>query len=588
MKYKIHKGELGVKYNKEYTEFKLYAPNAINVDLIIEQKIYGMEKIEEIGLFQQVLPGDFEGKRYLYQVFTENKRYITTDPYAIACEVNSGSGIIIDRDKTQIDNFERMESFENPLDAIIYEISVRDFTQNAVNKGKFLGVIEDKQLNYLKKLGITHVQIMPFYDFSDESVDENNPELRYNWGYDPVNYNIPDGSFATDAKDPYVRIRELKEMVRVLHENGIRVIMDVVYNHVYDAMSHSLWKTMQKEAFRFYENGEFSNGSACGNDLASDHPMVRKYIVDSILYWVNEFKLDGFRFDLMGILDVDTMNEIREKLDEIDKGIIVLGEGWDLNTSLDKEKRANQLNAYKMPRISFFSDDIRDTLRGSTFEKLGKGFANGGKSDDRLINSIKGGINLRGYISPDQLIQYVEAHDNNTVFDHFSITNSKDSLVDRIKMQNIATTLVMTSQGIPFLHAGQEFFRTKFGHENSYNLSDEINKFDFDRAENFKENVQYISELIEYRKKNPLFKLNNFDEIEKKFKLLQFNDRSLMYSLDDKIFVLVNSSNEAISFELESGEYEIVFSSFKKNNVNILIDNLFEVSNYNCVILERK
>ena len=588
MKYKIHKGELGVKYNKEYTEFKIYAPNAINVDLIIEQKIYGMEKIEEIGLFQQVLPGDFEGKRYLYQVFTENERYITIDPYAIACEVNSGSGIIIDRDKTQIDNFERMESFENPLDAIIYEISVRDFTQNAVNKGKFLGVIEDKQLNYLKKLGITHIQIMPFYDFSDESVDENNPELRYNWGYDPVNYNIPDGSFATDAKDPYVRIRELKEMVRVLHENGIRVIMDVVYNHVYDAMSHSLWKTMQKEAFRFYENGEFSNGSACGNDLASDHPMVRKYIVDSILYWVNEFKLDGFRFDLMGILDVDTMNEIKEKLDEIDKGIIVLGEGWDLNTSLDKEKRANQLNAYKMPRISFFSDDIRDTLRGSTFEKLGKGFANGGKSDDRLINSIKGGINLRGYISPDQLIQYVEAHDNNTVFDHFSITNSKDSLVDRIKMQNIATTLVMTSQGIPFLHAGQEFFRTKFGHENSYNLSDEINKFDFDRAENFKENVQYISELIEYRKKNPLFKLNNFDEIEKKFKLLQFNDRSLMYSLDDKIFVLVNSSNEAISFELESGEYKIVFSSFKKNNVNILIDNLFEVSNYNCVILERK
>ncbi len=588
MKYKIHKGELGVKYNKEYTEFRIYAPNAINVDLIIEQKIYGMEKIEEIGLFQQVLPGDFEGKRYLYQVFTENERYITIDPYAIACEVNSGSGIIIDRDKTQIDNFERMESFENPLDAIIYEISVRDFTQNAVNKGKFLGVIEDKQLNYLKKLGITHVQIMPFYDFSDESVDENNPELRYNWGYDPVNYNIPDGSFATDAKDPYVRIRELKEMVRVLHENGIRVIMDVVYNHVYDAMSHSLWKTMQKEAFRFYENGEFSNGSACGNDLASDHPMVRKYIVDSILYWANEFKLDGFRFDLMGILDVDTMNEIREKLDEIDKGIIVLGEGWDLNTSLDKEQRANQLNAYKMPRISFFSDDIRDTLRGSTFEKLGKGFANGGKSDDRLINSIKGGINLRGYISPDQLIQYVEAHDNNTVFDHFSITNSEDSLVDRIKMQNIATTLVMTSQGIPFLHAGQEFFRTKFGHENSYNLSDEINKFDFDRAENFKENVQYISELIEYRKKNPLFKLNNFEEIEKKFKLLQFNDISLMYSLDDKIFVLVNSSNEAISFELESGEYEIVFSSFKKNNVNILIDNLFEVSNYNCVILERK
>lgn len=588
MKYKIYNGELGVKYNKEYTEFKLYAPNAVNVDLIIGQKIYGMEKITEIGLFQQVLPDDFEGKRYQYQVFTEDERYITTDPYAIACEVNSGRGIIIDREKAKIDNFERMASFENPLDAIIYEISVRDFTQTSVNKGKFLGVIEEKQLNYLKKLGITHVQIMPFYDFSEESVDENNPEVRYNWGYDPVNYNIPEGSFATNPENPYVRIKELKEMIKVLHENGIRVIMDVVYNHVFDAMSHSLWKTMQKDSFRFYENGDFSNGSACGNDIASDNPMVRKYIVDSILYWANEFKLDGFRFDLMGILDVDTMNEIREKLDEIDKGIIVLGEGWDLNTNLDKDKKANQLNAYKMPRIAFFSDDMRDTLRGSTFEKLGKGFANGGKSDDRLINSIKGGINLRGYISPDQLIQYVEAHDNNTVFDHFSITNSEDSLVDRIKMQNIATTLVITSQGIPFLHAGQEFFRTKLGHENSYNLSDEINKFDFDRAENFKENVQYISELIEYRKKNPLFKLNNFDEIEKKFKLLQFNDRNLMYSLDDKIFVLVNSSDKAINFEIEKGNYEIIFSSFKKQNMNILIENLFEVSKYNCIILERK
>ena len=290
----------------------------------------------------------------------------------------------------------------------------------------------------------------------------------------------------------------------------------------------------------------------------------------------------------MGILDVDTMNEIREKLDEIDKGIIVLGEGWDLNTNLDKDKKANQLNAYKMPRIAFFSDDMRDTLRGSTFEKLGKGFANGGKSDDRLINSIKGGINLRGYISPDQLIQYVEAHDNNTVFDHFSITNSEDSLVDRIKMQNIATTLVITSQGIPFLHAGQEFFRTKLGHENSYNLSDDINKFDFDRANDFKDNIEYISNLIAYRKKTSLFKLDSFEEIEKKFKLLKFTDRSLMYSLDDKIFVLVNSSDKAMSFEIESGNYEMIFSDFKKENKNILIDKMLEISRYNCVILEKK
>lgn len=588
MKHKIYNGELGVKYNKEYTEFKLYAPNATNVDLIIGQKIYGMEKITEIGLFQQVLPGDFEGKRYQYQVFTENERYITTDPYAIACEVNSGRGIIIDREKAQIENFERMESFKNPLDAIIYEISIRDFTQDAVNKGKFLGVVEDKQLNYLKKLGITHVQIIPFYDFSEDSVDEEYPEKKYNWGYDPVNYNVPEGSFSTNPYNPYTRIKELKKMIKVLHENGIRVIMDVVYNHVFDAMSHSLWKTMQKDAFRFFENGEFSNGSACGNDVASENPMIRKYIVESILYWANEFKLDGFRFDLMGILDVDTMNEIREKLDEIDEGIIILGEGWDLNTNLDKEKKANQLNAHKMPRIAFFSDDTRDTLRGSTFEKLGQGFANGGKSDERLINSIKGGINLKKYIAPNQLIQYVEAHDNNTVFDHFNITNTKDSLDDRIKMQNIATTMVLLSQGIPFIHAGQEFFRTKLGHENSYNLSDDINNFDFDRANDFKDNIEYISNLIAYRKKTSLFKLDSFEEIEKKFKLLKFTDRGLMYSLDDKIFVIVNSSDKAMNFEIESGNYEIIFSNFKKENTNILIDKLLEISRYNCVILEKK
>ena len=368
-------------------------------------------------------------------------------------------------------------------------------------------------------------------------------------------------------------------MIKVLHENGFRVIMDVVYNHVFDAMDHSLWKTLENYAFRFYDNGEFSNGTGCGNDVASEKYMIRKYIVDSIKYWASEYKLDGFRFDLMGILDVETMNEIRKELNKIDDSIIILGEGWDLNTNLNKELKANQYNAYKMPNISFFSDDMRDSLRGSTFEKLERGFVNNGTVDERLLNSIKGGINLRGYISPNQVIQYIEAHDNNTVFDHFEITNSESSLDERIRMQAIATSIVLCSQGIPFIHAGQEFFRTKFGIENSYKSSDEINKFDFERAQKYQEYVNYFSDLIKYRRSNDLFKLGNFDVIEEKIDIIRFDYESLIFSIDNKLLIAVNVSKDTKSFNIPDnykGNYRVIFENFRKNETNktILLDNI--------------
>ncbi|WP_314010506.1 type I pullulanase [Pseudostreptobacillus hongkongensis] len=571
-------GKLGVEYSSEKSTFRLFSPLSNKVELLLNDEVLEMNKNDN-GVYELEVTRNLDESSYMYKVYFDNIVYTTLDPYAISCNANGEKGYIIDLDKTNPLNFKRMSSFENILDTVIYELHIRDFTLDAKNKGKYLGVVEEKQLNYLKKLGVTHIQILPFYDYSSDSVDELNPDLRYNWGYDPVNYNIPEGSYSTNPQDPYNRIKELKEMIKVLHENGFRVIMDVVYNHVFDAMAHSLWKTLENYAFRFYENGEFSNGTGCGNDVASEKYMIRKYIVDSIKYWASEYKLDGFRFDLMGILDVETMNEIRKELNKIDDSIIILGEGWDLNTNLNKELKANQYNAYKMPNISFFSDDMRDSLRGSTFEKLERGFVNNGTVDKRLLNSIKGGINLRGYISPNQVIQYIEAHDNNTVFDHFEITNSESSLDERIRMQAIATSIVLCSQGIPFIHAGQEFFRTKFGIENSYKSSDEINKFDFERAQKYQEYVNYFSDLIKYRSSNDLFKLGNFDVIEEKIDIIRFDYESLIFSIDNKLLIAVNVSKDTKSFNIPDnykGNYRVIFENFRKNETNktILLDNI--------------
>ena len=584
-------GKLGVEYSSEKSTFRLFSPLSNKVELLLNDEVLEMNKNDN-GVYELEVTRNLDGSSYMYKVYFDDIVYTTLDPYAISCNANGEKGYIIDLDKTNPLNFKRMSSFENILDTVIYELHIRDFTLNAKNKGKYLGVVEEKQLNYLKKLGVTHIQILPFYDYSSDSVDELNPDLRYNWGYDPVNYNIPEGSYSTNPQDPYNRIKELKEMIKVLHENGFRVIMDVVYNHVFDAMDHSLWKTLENYAFRFNENGEFSNGTGCGNDVASEKYMIRKYIVDSIKYWASEYKLDGFRFDLMGILDVETMNEIRKELNKIDDSIIILGEGWDLNTNLNKELKANQYNAYKMPNISFFSDDMRDSLRGSTFEKLERGFVNNGTVDERLLNSIKGGINLRGYISPNQVIQYIEAHDNNTVFDHFEITNSESSLDERIRMQAIATSIVLCSQGIPFIHAGQEFFRTKFGIENSYKSSDEINKFDFERAQKYQEYVNYFSDLIKYRSSNDLFKLGNFDVIEEKIDIIRFDYESLIFSIDNKLLIAVNVSKDTKSFNIPDnykGNYRVIFENFRKNETNktILLDNIL-MQGLEFILLEKK
>lgn len=586
--------QLGPIYTPKKTIFNVWAPTATEVNLIEyrnnETIMHSMKKAKD-GIFSITIKGNLDGLIYDYQIKFDNIVNVAVDPYAKATTVNGEHGVVVNLKKTNPRNFKRLQSFSSPTDAVIYEMSVRDFTsdENAKfkNPSKFLGICEHKAINYLKKLGITHVQLMPIYDFSSESVDELNPSKKYNWGYDPVNYNVVEGSFATDPISPDVRIKELKKLIKTLHDNGIRVIMDVVYNHVYDAMQHSFEKIVPNYAFRKDELGNFSNGSACGNDVASDHLMIRKYIVDSVVYWANEYKLDGFRFDLMGILDVDTMNEIRKKLDEIDKGIIILGEGWHLNTDLDKSKMATQTNAKKLDRIAFFNDDIRNDLKGDSFEELTKGFVNSwNEKKNSLINSIKGGINLYSYTNPAQVVQYVEAHDDYTLFDQLSIVCEKENINSIKKMHKMATTLTLLSQGIPFIHSGQEFFRTKQKIKNTYKSSDKINKFDWTEAKKNKPYIDYVSSLIKFRKENPLFRLKTFDEIKEQFKLIKFSKNFILYELGNRFLILANSSKKTKTLTL-NGKYRVVASNYKFLNEEKIVASKINITSLNLVILEK-
>lgn len=588
--------ELGAIYTKNKTTFRVWSPVASEINLIEYKKdgsifLHKMTR-EEDAVFSLTINKNLDGFEYNYQIKFDNLINESVDPYARATTVNGKRSVVVDLAKTNPKDFKRMPKFSANTDAVIYEMSVRDFSfdKNAKFKyrSKFLALTENKAIKYLKNLGITHVQLLPIYDFSEESVDELNPFDKYNWGYDPVNYNVVEGSYSTNPSKADVRIKELKKAIKTLHDNGIRVIMDVVYNHVYDAKKHCFDKIIPDYAFRIDENCNYSNGTACGNDVASNHKMIRKYIVDSVVYWAKEFCLDGFRFDLMGILDIETMNTIRQKLDEIDDSIIVLGEGWHLNTDLKEDEKATQTNANKLKGIAFFNDDIRDSIKGSSFEPLGLGFVSlTNKKDDRLIKSIKGGKGLYTYTEPSQLIQYVEAHDNYTMYDQLSITKYGTNVNIIKKMHKLATSLVLTSQGVAFLHSGQEFFRTKYGVENSYKSSDKINMIDWNRIKENKKYITYVSDLIKLRKSDYLFRMRSYDEIEKNFKLIKYTKNFLSYSLADKYIIIANATKTAKSIELDA-KYRVLCNKFVFNKENVYIENKMRISSFNFVILKKE
>ena len=585
--YFSYDGELGALYEKEGTLLRVWTPTAKSVEVWIyaDDSFKGPStKIEMVqkpkGIFEAYLPGDQHGTIYVYKIlFLNNRESISVDPYARATTVNGMKSVIADLNRTNPDGWgERLPAFGLPEEAIIYELHIRDFsiseTSGIVNKGKFLGLTEKNTqnasgrktgLDYLIDLGITHIQILPMFDYA--TVDEANlTEPQYNWGYDPLNYNVPEGSYSTDPFDPFNRIFELKQMIRTLHENGLRVIMDVVYNHVYDPKDQALERTVPGYFYRYNADGSLANGTGVGNDTASERHMMRKYIIDSVKYWAKEYHLDGFRFDLMGIHDSVTMNAIREALDKIDPSIIIIGEGWEMSTPLPEDLKASQKNAQAMPRIAHFNDSIRVALKGSDFgDEKDRGFISGKNYlEDLLLRNIKGAMHLSShssYVDPEQVIQYVEAHDNLTLYDKLLRSNPDDSEEVRIKRHTLATSIVLLSQGVPFIHGGQEFLRTKAGVANSYQSPDEINQFEWERVTTFQESVAYVKGLIALRKSEYLFRLHTHEEIDTHFTMLSENFNIVAFSLtnsEKKYIVIFNGNRSDVIFRIQKGKYAIL------------------------------
>lgn len=577
--------DLGNIYTPQHTKFRVWAPTASEAKLVTYKKWNDKIGTEinmqqgEKGTWKAELKGNQKGLFYTYKVKIGDKWTEAVDPYARAASVNGDKGVVIDLNETNPKKWKanKKPKFKNPEDAIIYELHVRDLSiqpeSGIKQKGKYLGVTEKGTkgpegvktgLDHMKDLGVTHVQLLPIFDYASVNEETLN-EPQYNWGYDPKNFNVPEGSYSTNPYEPTVRITELKQMIQVLHDNNLRVVMDVVYNHMYNAAESNFHKLVPGYYYRYNEDGTFANGTGVGNDTASERKMMRKFMVDSVTYWAKEYNLDGFRFDLMGIHDYETMNEIRKAVDQIDPSIILHGEGWDLHTPLAAELKANQKNAEKMKGIAHFNDNIRDGLKGSVFEEKENGFVNGKQNmEDRIKKGITAGIdydtNSSTYQDPEQVLTYVEAHDNHTLWDKLELTNPGDSAEVRKQMHKLSSSILLTSQGIPFLHAGQEFMRTKYGDHNSYKSPDSINQMDWLRRAAYNNEVDYMKGLIDLRKKYPAFRMTSTEQIKKHISFIDAPKNVIAYSIDGKgngnknenFMVAHNANREAIDITLPS------------------------------------
>ena len=633
-KYAYTGNDLGAVYSASSTTFKLWAPTATEVKLITYKSTQeNAEKdketpmtAEDHGVWSAKLNGDKANTAYAYEVhFADGTVNVSADPYAKAAVVNGERSVVLaDKDAGNAGN--RMPSFTNPSDATIAEMDVRDFSINPnsgisdAHRGKYLGVIEegtktkDKQnvsgFDYLKSLGVTHVQIMPMYDFG--SVNETG-DLSYgkpgaqNWGYDPENYNVPEGSYSTDPANPTARVKEAKQMIAGLHKAGLRVIMDVVYNHVYDVQKHSFNKTVPGYYFR-YKDGALNGNSGCGNDTASERQMMRKYILDSVKYWATNYNLDGFRFDLMGLIDLKTMQEVRAELNKIDPSIIVLGEGWDMNQLLPKSESTIQPNAYKIPGVAFFNDSFRDSVKGSVFDAKGTGFVNG--NTDKGVKALLE-HNLLGcqfgtstvkcwngnaethFADAGQIVQYVEAHDNLSLYDKLKVSAPQDTEEVRLKRVKLANSMILLSRGMPFIQLGQEFLRSKNGNHNSYNAGDKDNALDWNRAADKSDSVNYFKGLLKLRKSIKSLRDFDYATINKNMKMIDGTpDGVIAYTLNDadKQYVVVfNANNAETQVKIPAGKYSALVADGKVNETaqeaSVSADGTYKVAALSTAVL---
>lgn len=590
--------DLGAVWSKDKTTFRVWAPTAESMVLKLYEGGNSAKNdvIEEIEMTPDVngtwvaqKEGDLNGVYYTYSVTIDGKTTTTIDPYARTAGYNGERGMIIDLDSTDPEGWDEdtnPHAGETINDAVIYEGHIRDLTVDSdsgiTNKGKYLGLTETGTttstgiatgIDHLKELGITHLQILPFYDFGSVNELTATGEMGYNWGYDPVNYNVPEGSYSTDPKNGEVRVKEVKEMIKALHDNDISVVMDVVYNHVQSASTFCFNVLVPGYFSRINQDGSYSSGSGCGNDTASERAMVRKYIVDSVNYWVDEYHIDGFRFDLVGLLDVDTVNEIVETVHETHPDVIFYGEGWSLTTSVTKfgTELATQQNSGLTPSFAYFNDNIRDDLKGSVFNTEA-GFVSGAEDkESAIINDFLGDSSWCK--SPSQTINYVSCHDNNTLYDRLRLSREDADNESIIKMNNLAAAIYLTAEGIPFMQAGEDMLRTKTNSDgtynsNSYNAGDLVNTIDYNSLEDeqYLSVFNYYKGLIAFRKAHASLRLSSAEDVEKYISNVDGLDANLIAfeiaggvenETAEGIYIAFNANEEAKEITLPEGNWNV-------------------------------
>ncbi len=595
--------DFGIHWTPGKTKIKIWAPTARRIFFRLYRTGLGGTPISEFqllpdqdGTWVYEISENLEGLFYTIQVrdrFGWLKE--VPDIYARATGVNGSRGIIINPRKSDPSGWETdlRHTLNSPTDMVIYEVHIRDFSMSPSSgiehKGKYLGFCEvgttlptgeTTGIGHLKELGITHVHLLPVADFY--TVDELNPVAHYNWGYDPLNYNTPEGCYSTNPFDGITRIRELKQLVQSMHNSGLGVILDVVYNHTGLIVESYFNQTVPGYFYRFNPDGTFSDGSGCGTELATEREMVRRYIIESVLYWTEEFHIDGFRFDLMGLIDIETMNQLRHRLDAIDPNIFLYGEGWSGGKSpFPDTLRAIKSNTKQLDRIASFCDDMRNGLKGSPFDRNNAGFISGVTlKEEQLKFAITGAVEHDQIIydfvttsgsawanSPAQCINYVSCHDNLTLFDklQYSCPEATPDTIER--MARLAFGILLTSQGIPFIHAGDEMLRSKGGHPDSYRSPDFINQIDWTRKAEYPELVQFMKSCIELRHQHPAFKISDAATVRIKLRFFgRYIPGVIAYELCDhangdrwrRILVLLNGNNYSVEHEVPMENWLIV------------------------------
>ncbi len=608
--YPVKEGSLEeMLYSPEKTSFSVWSPNADSVYLSLYADATTAEPLERMamkrendGSWTKTVKGDLKGQFYTFQVVDPSSRWKlheTPGIFAKAVGVNGRRAAIIDWNTTNPEGWEAdvRPAFAGAKDAIIYEMHHRDMTIHATsgveNKGKFVGWTEHGTktaeglatgIDHLVELGVTHVQILPSYDYG--SVDETRlSDNKYNWGYDPVNYNAPDGGYSTNPYDPASRVREMKMMIQALHKAGIRVIMDVVYNHTFNVENSNFTQTAPDYFYRLTESGELGNASGCGNETASERAMMRKFILESCRYWIEEYHMDGFRFDLMGIHDVETMNQVRAMMDSIDPSLLLYGEGWAAGGPLyPGEELAMKANMQKLPGIGAFCDDMRDALRGPFHDNHEAAFLGGklgheesikfglvGCIEHPEVDMEKVNYSKKAWTSqPTQSINYVSCHDDMMLTDRVK-ASVKLRPGELAKISKLGQTAVLTSQGMPFLWCGEEILRDKKGVHNSYCSPDEINAIDWSlKAKNI-DLFEYYQGLIAMRKAHPAFHMGDAELVRENMHFLAVPEGVVAYVLNGaavgdewkSIVVVLNGQKTAQTVVLPEGEYTVAVADGK-------------------------